>query len=79
MFNTIRAEAQSHARTGGFPADNPYPKGTSYHEVWDQGFMDGLLIMRRHYAETLKDYNKLLDDHHKVEKEYQSFVTEMGY
>jgi hypothetical protein len=79
MLNTIRAEAQHHARTTGQPTDNPYPKGTEYHDAWNEGFMGGLLIMRRHYAETLKDYIQLLDDHHRVEKEYQSFVTEMGY
>ena len=79
MLNTIRAEAQYHARVGGEPTDNPYPKETEYHDAWNEGFIGGLLIVRRHYQDNLKVYIQLTKDHRKLEQEYESFVTEMGY
>jgi len=86
MIDTIRAEAEYHARTGGHSIDNPYPRGTEYREAWDRGFLDGLLYIRNELKVTKKAFVKAVDENGilkarlaQVQAEYDAFATEMGY
>ena len=86
MFDTIRAEAAYHARTGGHSIDNPYPRGTEYRDAWDRGFLDGLLYIRNELKVTKKAFIKAVDENGilkarlaQVQAEYDAFATEMGY
>ena len=86
MLNTIRAEAEYHARTGGMPLDNPYPHDTEYRGAWDRGFMDGLLYLRNELMVTQKAFAKAVDaklaieaELAQVQAEYDAFLLEQGY
>lgn len=84
MLETIRAEAEYHARTGGMPTDNPYPRGTDYRDAWDRGFMDGMLYIRTELKVTQRAFAKAVDAKLVVEAElkqlqedYDVFRAEM--
>ena len=86
MLDTIRAEAEVHARTGGMPTDNPYGKASVYRETWDRGFMDGMLYVRNELKVYQKAFAKALDAKRAVEAEltqvkaeYDAFLLEQGY
>ena len=86
MLNTIRAEAEYHARTGGMPLDNPYPHDTEYRGAWDRGFMDGMLYVRNELMVTQKAFAKAVDaklaieaELAQVQAEYDAFLLEQGY
>ena len=86
MLNTIHAEAEYHARTGGMPTDNPYGKYSEYRAVWDYGFMQGLLYVRNDLKVTQKAFAKAIDDKlaieaelAQVQAEYDAFLLEQGY
>ena len=86
MLNTIHAEAECHARTGGMPLDNPYPHDTEYRGAWDRGFMDGLLYLRNELMVTQKAFAKAVDaklaieaELAQVQAEYDAFLLEQGY
>ena len=86
MLNTIHAEAEYHARTGGTPLDNPYPHDTEYRGAWDRGFMDGMLYVRNELMVTQKAFAKAIDDKlaieaelAQVQAEYDAFLLEQGY
>ena len=86
MLDTIRAEAEYHARTGGMPLDNPYPHDTEYRGAWDRGFMDGLLYLRTELKVTKKAFDKAVVENGilranlaQVQAEYDAFLLEQGY
>jgi len=86
MLNTIRAEAERHARTGGMPTDNPYGKASAYREAWDRGFMDGMLYVRNELKVTQKAFYKAVDENGilkaniaQLQAEYDAFLMEQGY
>ena len=86
MIDTIRAEAEYHARTGGHSIDNPYPRNTEYRAAWDRGFMDGLLYLRTELKVTRKSFIKSVDENNnlreqlkQVQAEYDAFLLEQGY
>ena len=86
MLNTIHAEAEYHARTGGMPTDNPYPHDTEYRGAWDRGFMDGMLYVRNDLKVTQKAFAKAVDaklaieaELAQVQAEYDAFLLEQGY
>ena len=86
MIDTIRAEAEYHARTGGMPTDNPYGKYSEYRDAWDRGFMDGLLYLRTELKVTKKAFDKAVVENGilranlaQVQAEYDAFLIEQGY
>ena len=86
MIDTIRAEAEYHARTGGHSIDNPYPRNTEYRDAWDRGFMDGLLYLRTELKVTKKAFDKAVVENgilrgqlKQLQVEYDAFLLEQGY
>ena len=86
MLDTIRSEAEYHARTGGHSIDNPYPRDTEYRAAWDRGFMDGLLYLRTELKVTKKAFDKAVVENGilranlaQVQAEYDAFLLEQGY
>jgi hypothetical protein len=86
MLDTIRAEAERHARTGGMPTDNPYGKYSEYRDAWDHGFMQGMLYVRNELKVTQKAFYKAVDAKlaleaqlAQVKAEYDAFLLEQGY
>ena len=86
MIDTIRAEAEYHARTGGMPTDNPYGKYSEYRDAWDRGFMDGLLYLRTELKVTKKAFDKAVVENGilranlaQMQAEYDAFLLKQGY
>jgi len=86
MIDTIRAEAEYHARSGGHSIDNPYPHGTEYRDAWDRGFLDGLLYVRNEFKVTQRAFARAVDENGilkaqlaQVKAEYDAFLLEQGY
>ena len=86
MLNTIHAEAQIAARTGGMPTDNPYPRDTEYRDAWDRGFMDGMLYVRnelkvvtRAFERSIVENGILKANITQLQAEYDAFMIEQGY